>query len=105
MKFSGIIEILLLMALGIGYIIIYFAQREEKLMQFTGYILGGVIIILAAAHLFANLMLGLNLNKNAQRQCRQNIIRQHMIQQERMMKQRRGGMMPEGMMQQAPVPK
>jgi len=87
--YSGIVEILLLIALGTGYIVLYFAQREEKLMQLTGYITGGVIIILAAAHLLASLILGLNSNRAAQMQCRKSIIRQHMMQQENMMQQKR----------------
>ena len=84
--YSGIVEILLLIALGIGYIVLYFAQREEKLMQLTGYITGGVIIILSAAHLLASLFLGLNINRDSQKQYRKSVIRQHMMQQERMMK-------------------
>lgn len=44
-------EALILIALGIGYIVIYLAKREEKQMQFLGYTIGAVIIVLAIVYL------------------------------------------------------
>jgi lipid-A-disaccharide synthase-like uncharacterized protein len=39
--------ILLLIALGIGYLILIFAKREEKVMKVLGYGLGAFIIVIS----------------------------------------------------------
>lgn len=54
-EFPGISEALLLICLGIGYIVIYLAKREERQLQLIGYIIGGVIIGLALFYQAANL--------------------------------------------------
>jgi len=55
MPFSGLFELMVLIALGVGYLVIYFAKREEKELQFVGYIIGGVIIVLAGVQLISNI--------------------------------------------------
>ncbi len=53
----GVFEALLLIAIGIGYIVIYFAKREEKELQFIGYAVGTLIIVLSFIFLIGNLWL------------------------------------------------
>ena len=55
--FSGIFDVLLLIALGVGYIVIYFAKREEKGLQFVGIVIGGVIIVLSLCYFVGNIWL------------------------------------------------
>jgi multisubunit Na+/H+ antiporter MnhB subunit len=55
--FPGVFEALLLISLGIGYFVLYFAKREEKLLQFVGYVAGCLIITLATIYLLGNLYL------------------------------------------------
>ena len=50
-------DTLYLIALGIGYLVLYFARREEKRMQFIGYIIGAMIIIATTAYMLLNLWL------------------------------------------------
>lgn len=57
MGFPGAFEALLLIALGIGYIVLYLAKREEKVLRFSGYIIGGIIIALAAVYLLGNILI------------------------------------------------
>lgn len=52
-----IFDVLLLIALGIGYIVLYFARREEKTFQVSGYFIGTVIIALVAFYSIANLLI------------------------------------------------
>lgn len=52
--FTNINDTLLLVALGIGYIVLYFAKREEKGLQLIGYIIGWVVIILASLYILSN---------------------------------------------------
>lgn len=52
--FSGIFDVLLLIALGIGYLVIYFAKREEKELRFFGIVIGGVIIVLSLVYFLGN---------------------------------------------------
>ena len=52
--FTGINDSLLLIALAMGYLVLYFAHREEKGMQFAGYIIGFTIIILAIGYIALN---------------------------------------------------
>jgi len=53
----GTFEALLLIALGIGYIVLYFAKREEKSLQLIGYFIGSLIIVLACIYTIGNLWL------------------------------------------------
>ena len=55
----GAMEGQLLIALGIGYIVLYFAKREEKDLQFLGYIIGTVVIVIAAVYLLSGILLQL----------------------------------------------
>lgn len=59
--FSGMFEALLLIALGIGYIVLYLAKREEKDLQTIGYIIGTLIMILAIFYLVGSLWLQVRL--------------------------------------------
>ena len=52
--FTGINDSLLLIALAMGYLVLNFAHREEKWMQFTGYIIGFTVILLAAGYIALN---------------------------------------------------
>jgi hypothetical protein len=58
--FTGIQEALLLIGLGMGYIVLYFAKREEKGLQLLGYAIGTVIIILTLIYLFDNILTKFN---------------------------------------------
>lgn len=55
MMFLGASKALLLIAMGIGYIVLYLAKREEKGLQFLGYIIGIVIVILGALFIVTSL--------------------------------------------------
>lgn len=55
--FPGIFEALLLIALGMGYFVLYFAKREEKILQAVGYVAGSLIILLASLYLLGSLYL------------------------------------------------
>lgn len=55
MSFIGTVnDALLLVALGIGYFVLYFAKREEKTLQLVGYAIGCIIITLAASYMLLN---------------------------------------------------
>lgn len=62
LHFPGVFEALLLIALGFGYIVLYFAKREEKFMQFVGYIAGSAIMLLAALYLLGTIYLHSRMN-------------------------------------------
>lgn len=49
-------EALLLIALGIGYLVVYFAKREEKGLRFCGYVIGGAIITLTIIYLLGSIL-------------------------------------------------
>lgn len=55
--FPGVGEALLLIALGVGFMVLYFAKREEKGLQFTGYVIGIGIIALALFYIVGNILL------------------------------------------------
>lgn len=93
--FSGVFEALILIALGFGYIVLYLAKREEKGLQFVGYVIGGVIIVLAIIYLLCNIWAQASLCYPRLRY-RKGIMQQRMIQP-RMMQPR--------MMPQAPAQK
>jgi hypothetical protein len=51
-------NVLLIIGLGIGYIILYFAKREEKFLQALGYFLGTLIILYCVFCILLNLISG-----------------------------------------------
>ena len=51
-----ILDILQLMALGIGYLVIYFAEREEKILRLAGYFIGVVIISFTTFYIVFDLL-------------------------------------------------
>ena len=55
MQFSGLSDAILLVALGVGYVVLYLAKREEKSLQLMGYLIGGVIIVMAAVYILGSL--------------------------------------------------
>jgi len=65
--FSGIAESFMLLALGIGFIVLYLAKREEKWLQLIGYGIGGIIIVLSLIYLIVGVVVGLTYNKNIMR--------------------------------------
>jgi hypothetical protein len=64
MQFSGLADAILLVALGIGYVVLYLAKREEKGLQLTGYLIGGLIIILAAFYIVGNILFRAEYQRN-----------------------------------------
>jgi len=56
-RFPGLFEVALLIALGFGYIVLYLAKREEKKLQFLGYIIGVTIITLSLIYLVGYILL------------------------------------------------
>jgi hypothetical protein len=57
MLFASINDATLLIALGLGYVVLYLAKKEQKRMQFYGYLIGIVIIALASVYILSNLWL------------------------------------------------
>jgi len=53
---SGIMAPLLI-ALGIGYLVLYFAKREEKNLQILGYFLGTLIILYSIIFIVLTLLM------------------------------------------------
>ena len=51
-------EALLLIALALGYIVLYLAKREEKGLQFLGYFLGTLVISVSALLIIRDLFIG-----------------------------------------------
>jgi len=51
-----ILDILQLMALGIGYLVIYFAEREEKILRLAGYFIGVVIVSFTTFYIVFDLL-------------------------------------------------
>jgi len=47
---------ILMVSLGIGYLILYFAKREEKGLQALGYFLGTVIMLYSAIFILLNVI-------------------------------------------------
>ena len=90
MQFFGLSDAILLVALGIGYVVLYLAKREEKALQFTGYLIGGVIIVLSLIYILGNLLVKREYQSN-------------MLQAQKMMMQKRT--MQPRQMPQAPVPR
>ncbi len=57
MGMIGVFDLLTLIALGMGYIVLYFAKREEKIWRFSGLLAGGMIIGLATFYLVVSILL------------------------------------------------
>jgi hypothetical protein len=85
-----IIDVLLLIALGMGYLVIYFAKRDEKLFQVIGYFVGIMMIALATFYVIMNFMFETRLFQ-PKMQSRQIMLRQHRV-------------MPQAIVPQAIVP-
>ena len=83
-NFGSTVELLSLLVLGIGYIVLYFAKREEKGLQLIGYAIGAGLIILSLIYLLNSLNFGMGYNRNPLR-CRQDLIKKSMLRQERML--------------------
>jgi hypothetical protein len=54
MMLGGMSDALLLIALGLGYLVFYVANREEKGLKALGFFLGTFIMMLAAVLLVSN---------------------------------------------------
>ena len=55
----------LLIALGVGYAVLYLSKREEKGMRLLGFAIGTLIIAAAITNLFSNLYLNWTYGKQA----------------------------------------
>lgn len=55
--FISLRDVLLFAVLGLGYLVIYFAKKEQREMKLFGYIIGNVIIALSALSILSNLQL------------------------------------------------
>jgi hypothetical protein len=77
--FTGITEAIMLCALGIGYIVVYLARREEKGLQLFGYYIGGTIIVLSLIYIIVSVFLGLQYQRNMLRY-NNTMIQPHMMQ-------------------------
>lgn len=49
-------DALLLIALGMGYLVFYFAKREEKVLRMTGYAISLVIILFTTFYMIINFL-------------------------------------------------
>ena len=49
--FPRVIDMLFLIALGLSYIVLYFADREEKGLRLIGYFIGTLILGLTVAYM------------------------------------------------------
>lgn len=90
MGFPGNFEALLLIALGMGYLVLYLAKREDKGLQFLGYIVGVIIITLSLIYLVGNTLIQTVYYPRVQHYYK-GMMKQHM--------------MPRPMMPQAPAQK
>lgn len=56
---SGLIrvmDLLFLLSLGMGYLVLYFAKREDKGLKLVGYFLGIFILVLTIVYMLGDLM-------------------------------------------------
>ncbi len=62
----------LLMALGIGYIVLCLARRENQPLKIAGYIVGVFIILISIVFIFNTVIFSLKLQKNIKNVAPQN---------------------------------
>ncbi len=55
MPFSGMLDALMLIALAMGYVVLYLAKREDKALRTIGYIIGIFVIALSVLLLVVGL--------------------------------------------------
>jgi hypothetical protein len=60
---GGITDAILLVALGLGYIVCYLANREEKTLRSAGYLIGVFIIFVSAMFIINNIIFSVRLSK------------------------------------------
>lgn len=53
---GGLTYGILLLALGVGYVVCYLAEREEKALRSLGLVIGSTIIVISALMLLNNLI-------------------------------------------------
>lgn len=56
MMLGGLSEGILMIALALGYIVCYLANREEKNLRMAGLLIGGFVIAFSAIALVGNLL-------------------------------------------------
>lgn len=56
MVFPRFLDVTLLISLGISYIVLYFANREEKGLRLIGFFIGGLILALTVAYMLGDIL-------------------------------------------------
>lgn len=56
LAFPRVLDVVLLISLGISYIVLYFAKREEKGLRLIGYFIGTLILGLTVAYMVGDLI-------------------------------------------------
>jgi len=64
MSLGGTMEALLLVALGIGYMVLYLANREEKNLKAVGYFIGIFIIAVSGIIILNSLLWSVKISKS-----------------------------------------
>jgi hypothetical protein len=54
--FIGVSDVLLLIALGTGYMVFYLAKREDKGLRLIGFVIGTVIVASAISYMLINII-------------------------------------------------
>jgi len=67
LSFTSSTEGILLMALALGYIVCYLANREEGNFRSAGFIIGVFIIFLSIILIFNNLISGIRFYRNMEK--------------------------------------
>ena len=55
--FPRVLDMLFLIALGLSYIVLYFADREEKGLRLIGYFIGTLILGLTVAYMVGDFLM------------------------------------------------
>lgn len=76
---SCVTELLFLFALGLGYIVLSLARKEEKVLRVIGYVIGGGIIALVLFYISVNFFSEVLYNRNMLRYHKA-IMQRHMMQ-------------------------
>lgn len=63
MPFIGAGELIIMLVLGLGYIVLYLANKEKGGMKTTGFIIGILIIVLSVIALIGGLSMKMNMSK------------------------------------------